>query len=83
MPCPSQPDWLIRVKRSASVTGFVLAEGTHQTDVFSAYFDRYGPISMTTGGVPDATTCCAALLLTSQWTSDLSRQAMMYLLTRG
>ena len=24
------------VKRSASVTGFVFAEGTHQTDVFSA-----------------------------------------------
>ena len=51
-PRPLQPDWLIRVKKSASVTGFVLAEGTHQTDVFSANFDRYGPYLMTTGGGP-------------------------------
>ena len=38
------------VKRSASVTGFVLAEGTHQTDVFSANFHRYELTSMTQGG---------------------------------
>ena len=55
------------VKRSASVTGFVLAEGTHQTDVFSANFHRYELISMTQGGrVPDVTTCWRCDLLTSR-----------------
>ena len=38
------------VKRSASVTGFVLAEGTHQTDVCLANLHRYELVSMTQGG---------------------------------
>ena len=33
VPCPLQPNWLVKVKRSASVTGFVLAEETHQTEM--------------------------------------------------
>ena len=40
------------VKRSAYVTGFVLAEGTHQTDVFLANFRRYELRSMTRGEGP-------------------------------
>ena len=50
------------------MTGFVLAEGTHQTRcLFGEFQFRNIDISLTTGGrVPDVTTCCAAPLLTSR-----------------
>ncbi len=57
--------WLLRVKSSALVTGFVLAEGTHDDHqtrcLFGEFQLRYIDVSLTTGGrVPDVTTCRAA-----------------------
>ncbi len=59
---------LLRVKSSALVTGFVLAEGTHQTRcLFGEFQFRNIDISLTTGGrVPDVTTSLRCALLTSR-----------------
>ncbi len=59
---------LLRVKSSALVTGFVLAQGTHQTRcLFGEFQFRNIDISLTTGGrVPAATTSLRCALLTSR-----------------
>ena len=52
MPCPLQPEMAYWEKRSALLTRFVLAEGTHQKRCLFGEFQAIWTISMTTGGGP-------------------------------
>ena len=52
MPCLLQPEVAYWVKRSALLTRFVLAEGTHQKRCLFGAFQAIWTISMTTGGGP-------------------------------